>query len=397
MERYSRSKFLDYTSDNMSYYPSPTGCMIGVDLAYSDHSAYGNWFSGLKPLMKKCLRRMMESNPAMHVLRQRVQKALQLYSSQTIDRTLNVQNYGELFSKDVVWFVDDSNVYRVTIHKTVEGNVTTRPANGAVIVFNPRTGQLFLIIIHFSSWSGQKRLSQFARWKTAEETSKLIRTLSPREQPRRVIVTRKGLSDPMEVHLLDFPNTVISGTDLQLPFQAILKCHRLGDLVVGAGMSRTLQFNLYDDWLCSVSSFTAFGRLILILRALRVNLDETYLILRLDRGPSSNQSHLWSMLDPYQWTLVEQALKELILIDYGRKNNVTVSDLTLSESKDILMGGDLIPKSLQRRQLSDVQGQEVDSAKNRGVLVKTHDRHGSEIVSSSSSPYEQQVACSKVD
>lgn len=30
-------------------------------------------------------------------------------------------------------------------------------------------------------------------------------------------------------------------------------------------------FNLYDDWLRTVSSYTAFSRLILILRALHVN------------------------------------------------------------------------------------------------------------------------------
>ena len=38
IERYSRSKFLDYTDDNMSIYPSPTGVLIGIDLAYNLHS-----------------------------------------------------------------------------------------------------------------------------------------------------------------------------------------------------------------------------------------------------------------------------------------------------------------------------------------------------------------------
>ena len=51
-------------------------------------------------------------------------------------------------------FVDDTNVYRVTIHKTFEGNLTTKPINGAIFIFNPRTGQLFLKIIHTSVWAG---------------------------------------------------------------------------------------------------------------------------------------------------------------------------------------------------------------------------------------------------
>ena len=72
-------------------------------------------------------------------------------------------------------FVDDTNVYRVTIHKTFEGNLTTKPINGAIFIFNPRTGQLFLKIIHTSVWAGQKRLGQLAKWKTAEEVAALVR------------------------------------------------------------------------------------------------------------------------------------------------------------------------------------------------------------------------------
>ena len=45
------------------------------------------------------------------------------------------------------------------------------------------------------------------------------------EQPKRIIVTRKGMLDPLEVHLLDFPNIVITGSELQLPFQAGERLH----------------------------------------------------------------------------------------------------------------------------------------------------------------------------
>jgi pre-mRNA-processing factor 8 len=41
IERYVRAKFLDYTTDNMSIYPSPYGCMIGIDLAYNLHRCGG--------------------------------------------------------------------------------------------------------------------------------------------------------------------------------------------------------------------------------------------------------------------------------------------------------------------------------------------------------------------
>ncbi|TFJ83151.1 hypothetical protein NSK_005540 [Nannochloropsis salina CCMP1776] len=173
-----------------------------------------------------------EANPALYVLRERIRKGLQLYSSEPTEPYLSSQNYGELFSNQIIWFVDDTNVYRVTIHKTFEGNLTTKPINGAIFIFNPRSGQLFLKIIHTSVWAGQKRLSQLAKWKTAEEVAALIRSLHVTEQPNQIIVTRKGMLDPLEVHLLDFPKVVIKGSELQLPFQACLKMEKLGDRIL---------------------------------------------------------------------------------------------------------------------------------------------------------------------
>ena len=91
----------------------------------------------------------------------------------------------------VCWFVDDTNVHRVTMHKTFEGNITNKPINGAVFILNPRTGQLFLKVIHASVWAGQKRLNQLSKWKTAEEVAALVRSLPVEEQPKRIIVTRR--------------------------------------------------------------------------------------------------------------------------------------------------------------------------------------------------------------
>ena len=51
------------------------------------------------------------------------------------------------------------------------------------------------------------------------QVAALVRSLPVEEQPKRIIVSRKGMLDPLEVHLLDFPNIVITGSELQLPFQ----------------------------------------------------------------------------------------------------------------------------------------------------------------------------------
>lgn len=43
--------------------------------------------------------------------------------------------------------------------------------------------------------------------------------------------------DPLEVHLLDFPNIVIKGSELQLPFQACMKMEKFGDLILVRNMT----------------------------------------------------------------------------------------------------------------------------------------------------------------
>ena len=86
-------------------------------MSFFSCSAFGNWFPGVKPLIQQAMAKIMKANPALYVLRERVRKGLQLYSSEPTEPYLSSQNYGELFSNQIIWFVDDTNVYRVTIHK----------------------------------------------------------------------------------------------------------------------------------------------------------------------------------------------------------------------------------------------------------------------------------------
>ncbi|KAK9923109.1 hypothetical protein M0R45_031542 [Rubus argutus] len=397
IERYTRAKFMDYTTDNMSIYPSPTGVMIGLDLAYNLHSAFGNWFPGSKPLLQQAMNKIMKSNPALYVLRERIRKGLQLYSSEPTEPYLSSQNYGEIFSNQIIWFVDDTNVYRVTIHKTFEGNLTTKPINGAIFIFNPRTGQLFLKVIHTSVWAGQKRLGQLAKWKTAEEVAALVRSLPVEEQPKQIIVTRKGMLDPLEVHLLDFPNIVIKGSELQLPFQACLKIEKFGDLILKATEPQMVLFNIYDDWLKSISSYTAFSRLILILRALHVNNEKAKMLLKPDTTVITEPHHIWPSLSDDQWMKVEVALRDLILSDYAKKNNVNTSALTQSEIRDIILGAEITPPSQQRQQIAEIEKQAKEANQLTAVTTRTTNVHGDELIVTTTSPYEQSAFGSKTD
>ena len=396
IERYCRAKYLDYTTDNTSIYPSPSGVLIGIDLAYNMHSAYGSYIPGSKPLLQQAMAKIMKANPALYVLRERIRKGLQLYSSEPTEPYLNSGNYAELFSNQVIWMIDDTNVYRVTIHRTFEGNLVTKPINGAIFILNPRTGQLFLKVIHTSVWAGQKRLGQLAKWKTAEEVAALVRSLPVEEQPKQVIVTRKGMLDPLEVHLLDFPNIVIKGSQLQLPFQACMKLEKIGDLILRATQPQMVLYSLYDDWLKSISPYTAFSRCILLLRALHVNSEKTKIILRPNINTVTQPHHIWPTFSDEEWIKVEIALRDLILQDYGRRNQVAVASLTSSEIRDIILGMEISSPSQQRQQMAEIDQnqpqQQVTATQTRTVNV-----HGDELQTITTSQYENQVFSSKSD
>ncbi|EAT91945.2 hypothetical protein SNOG_00450 [Parastagonospora nodorum SN15] len=361
------------------------------------YSAYGQYFPGLKQLIQQAMAKVMKANPALYVLRERIRKGLQLYASESSQEFLNSQNYSELFSNQIQLFIDDTNVYRVTIHKTFEGNLTTKPINGAIFIFNPRTGQLFLKIIHTSVWAGQKRLGQLAKWKTAEEVAALIRSLPVEEQPKQLIVTRKGLLDPLEVHLLDFPNISIRASELQLPFQAAMKVEKLGDMILRATGPQMVLFNLYDEWLKTISSYTAFSRLILILRALHVNQDKTKLLLRPDKTVITQEHHIWPTLSDEDWIKVEVQLRDLILNDYGKKNNVNTSSLTSSEVRDIILGMEISAPSMQRQQAAEIDKQQEEQQQLTAVTTKTQNIHGEEMVVTTTSQYEQAAFSSKTE
>lgn len=379
ISRYARAKFLDYTTDTSSVYPSSTGLLIAVDLAYNMYDAYGNWFPGLKELVQKAMKTIMKANPAMYVLRERIRKGLQLYQAQPQETFLSSSNYAELFNNENKLIVDDTNVYRVVTHRTSEGNSAIKVLNGALFMINPRTGQLFLKVMHSSIFQGQKHRSKISKWKSAEEVAALVRSLPSEEQPKQVIITTKGILDPLEVHMLDFPNISLRPTELNMPFDAALKIEKLSNLVSTAKEPQMVLFNIYDDWIESCSSFTAFNRLIVLMRALQVNDVKTRMILKPNSSIVTKEHHLWPSLTMEQWRDVESQLADLILSDYSEKNSVNIDSLTDNEIRDIILGQKLNAPSVQNQKIMEIEGNKVVNLNNDENKMDEDEEEGQKI------------------
>lgn len=196
---------------------------------------------------------------------------------------------------------------------------------------------------------------------------------------------------------MDFPNIVIRGSELQLPFQACLKVEKFGDLILKATEPQMILFNLYDDWLKSISSYTAFSRLILILRALHVNNERTKTILVPDKKTVVEPHHIWPTLTDEEWVKVEVQLKDLILADYGKKNNVNVMSLTQSEIRDIILGMEISAPSAQRQQISEIEKQTKEQSQLTTTTTRTVNRHGDEIITATTSNYETATFAGRTD
>lgn len=128
-------------------------------------------------------------------------------------------------------------------------------------------------------------------------------------------------------------------------------------MILKATEPQMVLFNLYDDWLKDVSSYTAFSRLILILRALHVNNEKTRTILKPDKSVITQPNHIWPSLNEEQWIRAEVELKNLVLADFAKKNNVVVASLTQSEIRDIILGMEIAPLSLQKSQIAEIEKQ----------------------------------------
>ena len=119
------------------------------------HSAFGNWFPGAKPLIQQALAKVMKANPALYVLRERIRKGLQLYSSEPTEPYLSSQNYGELFSNqvitllDVVCFIGGIKNNGIWNPKAQQYKIQT---NGRYFVKNHlKSGQNIWIMVWFSN------------------------------------------------------------------------------------------------------------------------------------------------------------------------------------------------------------------------------------------------------
>jgi len=100
------------------------------------------------------------------------------------------------------------------------------------------------------------------------------------------------------------------------------------------------------------------------------------MILKPDKNTVTEAHNIWPTLTDDEWIKVEVALKDLILADYGKKNNVNVASLTQSEIRDIILGAEITPPSLQRQEMIEIEKQNKEQTQLTAVTTRTTNVHG---------------------
>lgn len=134
--------------------------------------------------------------------------------------------------------------------------------------------------------------------------------------------------------------------------------------------------HLIDDWLKSISSYTAFSRLILLLRGLHVNNEKAKIILRSDRAAVTEAHYVWPSLANDDGMKVEVALKDLILADFGKRNSVNITSLSHSEIHDIILGQKIAAPSIQRQMMTESEKRFEAQSQVTAVQTQTTNIHG---------------------
>jgi pre-mRNA-processing factor 8 len=121
------------------------------------------------------------------------------------------------------------------------------------------------------------------------------------------------------------------------------------------------------------------------------------MVLKPDKTTITEPHHIWPTLTDEEWIKVEVQLKDLILADYGKKNNVNIASLTQSEIRDIILGMEISAPSAQRQQIAEIEKQTKEQSQLTATTTRTVNKHGDEIITSTTSNYESQTFASKTE
>lgn len=289
--RYAKTRFAECAADPQTRYPAGSGFVVALDLCYNTWSGYGNFNEEIKAVLRSSMATIVGENAMLHILRERLRKALQLYTSDVEV----VSNGAELFSSGLL--VDT----RVLLRK-----------EKALFVLDPASGNLY-----FKSYHGEGKKIRQTKLLAAKDVF-----LLGEELKKRSVVVSEDMVDAMENFVIDHASVAVKTCSSVPPLSNVMRLETLRiEKAVG-------HVGLYEGW-GETSRFTNFCRLLLVMQGLEA--DE-------DRVKGLGICKVWPDLVDSEWIRKEIELKDIVVGKYCDAHGMDSSSLSQSEVRDIVFG-----------------------------------------------------------
>lgn len=274
--KYAKVKYIEYITSG--FYPDEYGLVIVFDLCYNTVGFYG--YLDSKLMLSDILDKILKNNLSLHILRERLRKTLEIYTSEV----------------EVV--VSSKEMYYNTL--IVEERLLYH--RNFIIILDPESGNLYIKFVEGNKNRIKKNLA-------GEILLELSRTLK-----KENILIRKDMYDGIEGFMIDYKEIKIKIYENNIKMENILK-------LINQDIKKDIVINLYKNWF-GLTSFTKFCRLILLVQA--------YDVL--------NDISFFTILSDAEWIKVEKECKEFIITEYCSKNIINKHKLLTSDIRDIVFG-----------------------------------------------------------
>jgi len=225
-------------------------------------------------------------------------------------------------SKNNCFLIHLRSVYRLRAVTDFEGDLKTKVINGAFFIFNPKNGIINVNIIHRNEYKGLLNITKHTVELTKNKLIKFISSLKGNLPVKliaddyklnifeEIIENRKYITE--EINSIEYEKLKIN-----VNFNSIFNIKRIKDIIEQATESSSFEINLYDNWLTSVSSYTAFSRLYMILMIPNLINSEsgTSILLKYSKEKTlgENIDFLWPSYSKTEWIEVEALLTDFLI------------------------------------------------------------------------------------
>ncbi|WUR03340.1 pre-mRNA-splicing factor 8 PRPF8 (PRP8) [Vairimorpha necatrix] len=280
------SNILDCRLDNINRLDNSKKLDNSNRLDYCDYIKY----------LKDILNIILKNNTSLHILRERIRSALDLYTPE-IETVVSSK---EMYHSSLI--VEDKILYN----------------KNTLLILDPETGNLYIKKIE----GNKNRDKKYKAGEIVLELSKILKKSN--------LLVRRDLYDGVESHMIEYKEINIKIYENRLNLERLIQkknknynndSKRFKNNNQDYNIVDSFIINLYKNWF-GVNSFTKFCRLVLLIQAPEISQDISF----------------DTILSDQEWIKIEKECKDFIINKYCNEKCINKYTLLSTDIRDIIFG-----------------------------------------------------------